>query len=509
MVSQRHSGAPVEDQAKIAEERDQDRGLRRCCCSAECCAIAVFILLLIGTALFFLFEGITKDLTNVDLLARPTPWRIIHQQTKDHGPGSRRPNIRYGHTITSYHGQMIVTHGYFYNAAQNLATWLSDTWALDMKSYKWSLLSEGINQSRALQAYRQGHPTQPCGRFGHGIGIFNDTLYMYGGHDGGYSRTGQHNYAPEHDFDELWAFSFQEKRWTLLAAKPDPALLPIAANKDGSSSDNATTPGKRYLLASVVIDGVMIVYGGNKDGQGDVWALDLRQEGKVWRRLSPERPRDQGGPGRRVGAAIFPVNFPGAPRGFVLYGGRNAGKQGNEPVLLGDAWFFDLSTLKWRQLKMIGPAPSPRRYHGFTHMHIAVQEPGSSAVWRGRHSKASVFVGVIVGGSVDSPSHVCSGDSWAFTLDCGLESLTWIRLPDIPYAIYDMHAASHKQSVFSFGGHLCRDSRKDLPFSYTNQVWKLDVAPHIFPWLTQSSSCQFHSDETHLGHAFDPRGNEL
>eukprot|EP00983_Pelagomonas_calceolata_P048082 1140913-Pelagomonas_calceolata.AAC.5 len=41
------------------------------------------------------------------------------------------------------------------------------------------------------------------------------------------------------------------------------------------------------------------------------------------------------------------------------------------------------------------------------------------------------------------------------------------------------------------------------------QVWKLDVAPHIFPWLTQSSSCQFHSDETHLGHAFDPRGNEL
>eukprot|EP00967_Tisochrysis_lutea_P086690 scaffold122244_cov17-Tisochrysis_lutea.AAC.1 len=58
---------------------------------------------------------------------------------------------------------------------------------------------------------------------------------------------------------------------------------------------------------------------------------------------------------------------------------------------------------------MIGPAPSPRRYHGFTHMHIAVQEPGSSAVWRGRHSKASVFVGVIVGGSVDSPSHVCSG----------------------------------------------------------------------------------------------------
>eukprot|EP00967_Tisochrysis_lutea_P008812 scaffold10561_cov24-Tisochrysis_lutea.AAC.1 len=232
-------------------------------------------------------------------------------------------------------------------------------------------LLAGINQSRALQAYRQGHPTQPCGRFGHGIGIFNDTLYMYGGHDGGYSRTGQHNYAPgvkgakgaccrgdivcvceyvyaskgdgfhftglnsrvsgteipgrdgvfcsqartsvqgwilsrvrvrslprsgiaklniipsplctpmhactEHDFDELWAFSFQEKRWTLLAAKPDPALLPIAANKDGSSSDNATTPGKRYLLASVVIDGVMIVYGGNKDGQGDVWALDLRQ----------------------------------------------------------------------------------------------------------------------------------------------------------------------------------------------------------------------------------------
>jgi hypothetical protein len=42
-----------------------------------------------------------------------------------------------------------------------------------------------------------------------------------------------------------------------------------------------------------------------------------------------------GGPGRRVGAALTPIAFAGAPKGFVLHAGRNAGKEDNGPALLG------------------------------------------------------------------------------------------------------------------------------------------------------------------------------
>lgn len=67
-----------------------------------------------------------------------------------------------------------------------------------------------------------------------------------------------------------------------------------------------------------------------------------------------------------------------------------------------------------------------------------------------------------------------------------MSHITWIRLPDIPYAIYDMHAAAHKQSVYSFGGHLCKDSKKDLPFSYTNQVGSDGLAS----WLDILRHCK-------------------
>jgi len=74
------------------------------------------------------------------------------------------------------------------------------------------------------------------------------------------------------DFDELWAFNLVNKTWTLMQVKPDPSVS-LAEEDSGLSQSNS--PGKRYLLASVVVDGQLIIYGGNRQGQGDVWALDL------------------------------------------------------------------------------------------------------------------------------------------------------------------------------------------------------------------------------------------
>jgi len=61
------------------------------------------------------------------------------------------------------------------------------------------------------------------------------------------------------------------------------------------------------------------------------------QDEYTWCRLAPEVPRSRGGPGRRVGSALIPISFPGAPRGFLLHAGRNTGNLGGEPALLGGA----------------------------------------------------------------------------------------------------------------------------------------------------------------------------
>ena len=46
--------------------------------------------------------------------------------------------------------------------------------------------------------------------------------------------------------------------------------------------------------------------------------------------------------------------------------------------------------------------------------------------------------------------------AWAFTLDCAVTELTWTRLPDIPFGVYDFRAsASPSGAIFTFGGHLC------------------------------------------------------
>ncbi|GFH15047.1 SAM-dependent methyltransferase, partial [Haematococcus lacustris] len=84
-------------------------------------------------------------------------------------------------------------------------------------------LSSHLPQQAALTSYNSGTaPRAPCGRFGHADAVYNDTLYMYGGHDGGFSRHGQQNYIPGHEFEELWAMELDTKRWRLLhASLPD------------------------------------------------------------------------------------------------------------------------------------------------------------------------------------------------------------------------------------------------------------------------------------------------
>lgn len=50
--------------------------------------------------------------------------------------------------------------------------------------------------------------------------------------------------------------------------------------------------------------------------------------------------------------------------------------------------------------------------------------------------------------------------------------------------------AAHGPSLFTFGGHLCTGSKRDLPYLYTNQVARLDIAPRTLHEASWSSACR-------------------
>ena len=296
-------------------------------------------------------------------LAEGGGWEIVHRQSEGSAGSSTQPSIRYGHAMLAHQGQTLITHGYFFDRESGQATWKSDTWSLQMEPpYAFQQLSPGISQDKAFNAYNTHTlPEAPSGRFGTGGGARNGSFYLYGGHDGGYSRHGRQNYEPGYDFDELWRFDTTSNSWASLPAT------------------GTAVPGKRYLLASTVLGDHLLVYGGIQEGQGDVWSLDLVT--LIWERLSPEVPSNAGGPGRRVGHDIVPVISPGkGPRGFVLYGGRLI--TSTESVLVNDAWFFDIGSRAWRKLAYTTESPSPRKYHAMTHTYLQVGDGSCCRAWR-------------------------------------------------------------------------------------------------------------------------------
>lgn len=97
--------------------------------------------------------------------------------------------------------------------------------------------------------------------------------------------------------DPAPAHSIPNRKWALV--KPQ-------------GGSKAPTPGKRYLLASCVVDNRLFVYGGLAEGQGDVWSFDLAT--KKWTQLAKDQARSDSSPGRRVGHSITPVDTPGGPK---------------------------------------------------------------------------------------------------------------------------------------------------------------------------------------------------
>ncbi|PNH01419.1 Attractin-like protein 1 [Tetrabaena socialis] len=388
-------------------------------------------------------------------------WRVVRPQTADSAGTDDHPSIRYGHSLAAYRGGLVTTHGYYYDRARNIPVWLSDTWALNTSAHEpslsWQRLSDHLPQSEAHRSYSSGTaPRAPCGRFGHASALVGDALLLYGGHDGGYSRTNRQDYQPGNDFDELWRFDLGRRAWSL--------------EHPGGSG-----PGKRYLHSVAAVRGQFLLYGGTTDGQGDLWSYDTAA--RRWALLSKEVPVAAGGPGRRMGASLTPW-LAGGAAGVMLYGGRAVLANGTS-VVHADPCFFDLAAASWRRLlpaaaaaaaaEPEAAAPPGRLYHAAVETVLSLPLP----------AQRRVRVGVVAGGTLTTPGLACAADAWAFTLDCTATRISWARLPDFPAALYDTRAAVSRGSLFLFGGHLCaldHPPAPPYPYWYVNQVLQLDLA---------------------------------
>ena len=363
---------------------------------------------------------------------------------------------------------------------------MGDTWEMETTAspYAWQRLSTGIPQDHAFSSYNDGRvPYAPCGRFGQSTSVHNDSLLLYGGHDGGLSRHGRNNYEPGYDFDELWRFSVPDHSWSLISGGADPG------------------PGKRYLHAMAVVGDFVLIYGGLVESQGDVWAFDLSKG--TWELLSKEVSRANGGPGRRVGHSITAIDLPHGPRsgegqppertaGILLAGGRYIEADGSS-ALDDSLHFFDLEKRTWRKMPTVASAaglkpvqlPVGRKYHAEASGWVQVTADGSIAPPPKPLKKGAepppplpyVHVTIVAGGTITTPGLTCTAEAWLLTTDCSATEATWERLPDIPTAIYDVRGAlSAHGAMFLYGGHHCTDSKGSAPFFYSNVVSKLDLA---------------------------------
>lgn len=273
------------------------------------------------------------------------------------------------------------------------------------------------------------------------------------------------NYEPGYDFDELWAFTIPQRTWRLLPT-PTP------------------NPGKRYLHASAVVRDQLVLYGGLGDTQGDVWAYDIGAAS--WELLSEELPKSSDAPGRRVGHTLTPVDQPfrdspsGRMHGVLLLGGRYV--EGRDTGLDDTTFLFDLDARAWRPVPAVRAGstslPAGRKYHGEANTWLPVAADGTILAAPPSSGEASyVYVTIMFGGTLTTPGLTCTSETWLLTLDCGVTEAHWQRLPDLHPAIYDVRGGmSASGAVFAYGGHLCSDSKAELPFYYTNAVSKLDLA---------------------------------
>ena len=174
-------------------------------------------------------------------------WSFVAQQrTPVHG-GRDFPSVRYSASAVAYKGEMIVTHGYFYNHAIRHPAWQSNAWAFNFASRTWRKVHEGEGAGA------------PSARYSASAVLYDHALWMFGGDDGGHKKS-MFNYIFQAWFDEMWRLDLRTYVWHKVRHEP-----------------------LRQLLGAVVVGESMYLYGGLE--LADTWRYDFKSS--TWQLLVP------------------------------------------------------------------------------------------------------------------------------------------------------------------------------------------------------------------------------
>lgn len=149
-------------------------------------------------------------------------WSIASPQRLPVTGGADYPSVRYSASSIMYNGEMIITHGYFYDHGNHHPAWQSNAWAFNTKQQTWRKIHEGE---------RAGSPSA---RYCSSAVLFEHGLWMFGGDDGGH-KTSVGSGRP---------FS----RRTLL---PPPPLRSLTSRRTASPPSHGRTDEQLHLQRSL------------------------------------------------------------------------------------------------------------------------------------------------------------------------------------------------------------------------------------------------------------------
>lgn len=169
--------------------------------------------------------------------------------------------------------------------------------------------------------------------------------------------------------------------------------------------------------------------------------------------------------------------------GFIVFGGHYVNDN-----LTDDVWYFDINKRKWHKILISGRRsgrPVPRFFqemaavpmHNFAgHLSQSISKLGNE-----------VTVAVFTGGSTRSPLLQCTAETWLMIINPHTKEQLWQRLPDLPYGIYYHKVVVHDNFAYVTGGHLCSETKGEMPNYYLNHVLRLDLAPLLHDRTSSSN----------------------
>ena len=170
--------------------------------------------------------------------------------------------------------------------------------------------------------------------------------------------------------------------------------------------------------------------------------------------------------------------------GYIVFGGQYV----SEHALSNDVWYFNIDKRKWHKLPASGPLssrPTPRFFHGMAAVPVhSLAGPVAHNISKlGDEATVAVFTG----GSTRSPLLLCTPETWLMAINPHTKEQLWQRLPDLPYGAYYHKVDVHGNFAYVTGGHLCSETKGNMPNYYLNHVLRLDLTLWLHDHKTSSS----------------------